>query len=75
MKNKPVPEGYNRFHIHLNTLNEVLEAAQLTGEPALVIYKSNARQSLFYLQALAKIYKYTHNKKHFEKIHLAFKKL
>jgi hypothetical protein len=73
MKNKSFHEGYNCFQIHLNALNEVLEAAQLTNEPALVIYKSNARQSLFYLQALARIYKETHNKKRFEKMRLAFK--
>jgi hypothetical protein len=73
MKNKSVHEGYNCFQIHLNALNEVLEAAQLTNEPALVIYKSSARQSLFYLQALARIYKETHNKKRFEKMRLAFK--
>lgn len=73
MKNKSIPEGYNRFQIHLNALNEVLEAAQLTSEPALVIFKSNARQSLFYLQALARIYKEIHNKKRFEKMRLAFK--
>lgn len=75
MKNKSVPEGYNRFQIHLNALSEVLEAAQLTNEPALVIYKSSARQSLFYLQALARIYKEIHNKKRFEKMRLAFKML
>ncbi len=75
MKNKPVPEGYNRFQIHLNTLNDTLEAAQLSNEPALFIFKSNARQSLFYLQALVRIYKEIHNKKRFEKMRLAFKML
>jgi hypothetical protein len=75
MKNKPISEGFNRFQIHLSTLNQVLEAAQLTNEPALVVYKSAARQSLFYLQALARIYKGIHNKKRFEKMRLTFKEL
>jgi hypothetical protein len=73
MKDKPITEGYRRFQIHLKALNEVLEAAQLTSEPAIFIYKSKARQSLFYLQALARIYKGIHNKKRFEKMRLAFK--
>jgi hypothetical protein len=73
MKDKPITEGYRRFQIHLKALNEVLEAAQLTSEPAIFIYKSKARQSLFYFQALARIYKGIHNKKRFEKMRLAFK--
>ncbi|MFA9212455.1 MAG: hypothetical protein ACEQSR_01225 [Candidatus Methylacidiphilales bacterium] len=73
MKNKHNSEGFNRFQLHLSTLNQILEAAQLTNEPALVVYKSAARQSLFYLQALARIYKGIHNKKRFEKMRLSFK--
>jgi hypothetical protein len=65
MKDKPITEGYRRFQIHLKALNEVLEAAQLTSEPAIFIYKSKARQSLFYFQALARIYKGIHKKKRF----------
>ncbi len=42
---------------------------------ALNLYSSGARQILFYLEALARIYRNIHNKKRFERMRVAFKML
>ncbi len=67
--------GYNRFVLHLNKFEPLLKSAAQSEDPAKTFYESSARQVLFYLQALARIYKKIHNKKRFERMRIAFKEL
>jgi len=69
------PQGLKRFVLHLSKVIPLLTAASQSATPALNFYQSPSRQYLFYLEALARIYKNIHNKKRFEKMRIAFKTL
>lgn len=69
------PPGLNRFDLQLSKLTPLLSIASQSSSPALSFYQSPARQYLFYLEALAIIYRSIRNKKRFEKLRNAFKTL
>lgn len=70
-----MPEGLSRFEVQLTKLEQILLTLPHSPECALTLYKSPARQYLFYLEALTHIYKLLHNKKRFERMRLSFKSL
>ena len=75
MQTETVFEGLKRFNYQIDKLEMLLALAAPSKTPALTLFKSNARQVLFYLEALSRIYKNLHNKKRFERMLLAFKTL
>jgi hypothetical protein len=68
-------DGLNRFNLQIEIFENLLQKAAESKEPAVVLFQSNARQALFCLEALARIYKGIHNKKRFERMRLMFKSL
>jgi len=68
-------DGLNRFSLQLEILDKLLQNAGKSKEPAVTLFQSNARQVLFYLEALTRIYRNIHNKKRFERMRLMFKSL
>lgn len=75
MKSSAMYPGFNRFKLQLNQLEDMLKKASQSKNPALALYQTPARQILFYLEALSRIYKKIHNKKRFERMRLSFKSL
>lgn len=67
--------GLLRFEFYLNQLQELLSSANKQKNPALWLYRNNARTPLFMLEGLAKLYAAIHNKKRFTKIKEHFKLL
>ncbi len=67
--------GQARFDYFLNQLQELLIKASKQKNPALWLYRNNARTPLFMLEALAKMYAAIHNKKKFTKLKEQFKLL
>lgn len=67
--------GLARFEYFLNQLQPILTTAAKQKNPALWLYRNNARTPLFMLEALAKMYAEFHNKKKFSKINDHFKLL
>ncbi len=67
--------GLKRFNNQLAKLKEHLLVAKKAENPALAFYKSSARQTLFYLEALARLYKEIHNEKLFKSLKDDFKSL
>lgn len=65
--------GVNRFNYFIGQLQPMLIIAGKQKNPALWLYRNNARSPLFMLEALSKIYSSLHNKKKFTKIELHFK--
>ncbi|MEO6228615.1 MAG: hypothetical protein ABJB11_09950 [Ferruginibacter sp.] len=66
-------KGLIRFEFFLNQLQTLLTAAAKEKNPALWLYRNNARTPLFMLEALSKMYAELHNKKRFSKINAHFK--
>lgn len=67
--------GKARFDFFLNLLHELLDKASKQKNPALWLYRNNARTPLFMLEGLAKMYSGIHNKKKFTKLRDQFKLL
>jgi hypothetical protein len=67
--------GPARFEYFLNQLQPILTTAAKQKNPALWLYRNNARTPLFMLEALAKMYLDFHNRKKFSKIKAHFKLL
>ena len=67
--------GLSRFNYFFNQLQPILTTAAKQKNPALWLYRNNARTPLFMLEALAKMYAAFHNKKKFTKIKEHFKLL
>jgi hypothetical protein len=65
--------GVNRFNYFIGQLQPMLIIAGKEKNPALWLYRNNARSPLFMLEALSKIYSSFHNNKKFAKIELHFK--
>jgi hypothetical protein len=65
--------GQQRFEYFLTQLDTLLLEASKTENPALYLYKNDARTKVFMLQGLAKIYAGMHNEKKFLKIKERFK--
>ncbi|MEI9933334.1 MAG: hypothetical protein WDM71_00395 [Ferruginibacter sp.] len=64
MKSKKY-KGPERFEHFLKQLEELLKKASRQKNPALWLYKNDARTVLFMLEGLAKMYTSLHNKKSF----------
>lgn len=67
--------GPLRFVYFLNKLQVLLNTASKQKNPALWLYKNDARTPLFMLEALSKMYSKIHNKKKFTKLKEQFKLL
>jgi hypothetical protein len=67
--------GPLRFVYFLNKLQPLLNTASKQKNPALWLYKNDARTPLFMLEALSKMYSKIHNKKKFTKLKEQFKLL
>jgi hypothetical protein len=67
--------GLARFDQHLNKLQELLVTASKQKNPALWLYKHDARTPLFMLEGLSKLYAGIHNEKKFKKCKEHFKLL
>lgn len=67
--------GLSRFDYFFNQLQPILNTAAKQKNPALWLYRNNARTPLFMLEALSKMYAGFHNKKKFTKIKEHFKLL
>ncbi|MES2777795.1 MAG: hypothetical protein V4722_26685 [Bacteroidota bacterium] len=67
--------GLERFNYYLQLLEPMLDKANTSENPALVLYQLNARTPLFMLEALTRIYEKIHNKKIFGKQKVHFKLL
>lgn len=68
-------KGLERFNFFLNKLELQLQDAAKDHNPALYLYKNEARTSLFMLEGLSRLYEKLHNKKKFYKLRLHFKLL
>jgi hypothetical protein len=67
--------GSARFEFYLAQLQTLLSKAATQKNPALWLYRNNARTPLFMLEALAKMYAGMHNEKKFIKLKEHFKLL
>jgi len=67
--------GLSRFDYFLNQLQPIITTAAKQKNPALWLYRNNARTPLFMLEALAIMYSSFHNAKKFSKIKEHFKLL
>ncbi len=67
--------GLSRFNYFFNQLQPILTTAAKQKNPALWLYRNNARTPLFMLEALAKMYANFHKSKKFTKIKEHFKLL
>ncbi len=68
-------KGPERFEHFLKQLEELFRKASRQKNPALWLYKNDARTVLFMLEGLAKMYTSLHNKKKFSKLDIEFKEL
>lgn len=68
-------KGPARFEYYLNQLQALLQEAAKEHNPALYLYKNDARTPLFMLEALSRIYRDIHNNKKFNKLRDQFKEL
>jgi len=65
--------GQARFEYFLSQLQLLLDKAEKQRNPALWLYRNNARTPIFMLEGLAKLYAGIHNKKKFLKLKEQFK--
>lgn len=65
--------GFQRFSFYLDQLTEMMNKAEVQENPALWLFRNNARTSFFMLEALARLYGKIHDKKTFDKIKDQFK--
>jgi|GEM_PF-3191392 len=56
-------KGLERFNFFLNKLELQLQDAAKDHNPALYLYKNDARTTLFMLEGLSRLYEKIHNKK------------
>ena len=68
-------EGITRFEHYLNQLQNLISTSVKQKNPALWLYRNDARTPLFMLEGLAKLYGNLHNEKRFAKIKEHFKLL
>ena len=68
-------KGSARFEYYLNKLQVLFDKAAKQKNPALWLYKNDARTPLFMLEGLSKMYIEIHNKKKFTKLKEHFKLL
>lgn len=68
-------KGAEHFNFFLAELEILIAKADTQKNPALFLYRNNARTPLFMLEALSKLYAELHNKKKFSKLKEHFKLL
>ena len=68
-------KGAARFNFFLGELETLIAKADTQKNPALFLYRNNARTPLFMLEGLCKLYEELHNKKKFGKLKEHFKLL
>lgn len=68
-------KGAARFNFFLSELESLIAKADTQKNPALFLYRNNARTPLFMLEGLSKLYAELHNKKKFSKLKEHFKLL
>ncbi|MFN0081444.1 MAG: hypothetical protein ACKVOM_02915 [Ferruginibacter sp.] len=68
-------QGPGRFEFYLIQLDEVLLQSSKTDNPALYLYKNDARTKAFMLEGLSKLYASLHNEKRFDYAKEYFKSL
>lgn len=64
-----------KFEFYLLQLDDLLQKASRTKNPALFLYQNDGRTKVFMLQGLAKLYAGMHNEKKFLKIKARFKEI
>lgn len=67
--------GISRFEFYLQKVEALMQQAGKEINPALWLYKNDARTPFFMLQALGKLYSKLHNEKRFSKLKDRFKLL
>ncbi len=75
LASKNLPPGHQRFLTQMGRLLPCLGQAAAAKEPALTLYQSSARQWLFYLQSLCRIYRDVQDKKPFKALSAPIKAL
>ncbi len=68
-------QGPGRFEYYLIQLDELLQQASKTDNPAMFLYKNDARTKAFMLEGLSKLYAGLHNEKRFDYAKEHFKTL
>jgi hypothetical protein len=56
-------KGLARFEFHIQHLEQLLAASVQQKNPALYLYRNNARTTIFMLEGLCKLYAGLHNKR------------
>lgn len=67
--------GYRCFVNHLDDLKKIMDKAFVNKELELSLYQSDARQVIFKLESLCRIYKKIYDKKYFKSLQTEFKLL
>jgi hypothetical protein len=67
------PPGLQRFNFFLGQLQQMIDKAEATDNPALSLYQQGVRTPLFMLEALSRLYMNAHEKKPFKKLRDLFK--
>ncbi len=67
--------GLVKFEFYIQQFEALLDKASKQKNPALFLYRNNARTTIFMLEGLCKLYAGLHNKKKFEKLKMHFKLL
>ncbi len=67
--------GASKFEYYIQNFETLLDKASKQKNPALFLYRNNARTSIFMLEGLCKLYAGLHNRKKFEKLKMHFKLL
>lgn len=66
-------KGFTRFTYYLQQVRDLMEKARLEKDPAMWLFRNNARTPLFMLEALARMYAGIHNRKKFDRMRIRFK--
>lgn len=75
LASKNLAPGHQRFLMQIGRLVPCLTQSAAAKEPALTLYQSSARQWLFYLQSLCRIYRDVQDKKPFKALSAPIKAL
>lgn len=66
-------KGFDRFVFYLQQVQDTMEQARNENDPAMWLFRNNARTTFFMLEALSRLYAGLHNKKKFDKLKKHFK--
>ncbi|MEO6904827.1 MAG: hypothetical protein ABI148_00565 [Ginsengibacter sp.] len=71
--NTYIPVGKARFVNYLDKIQAILDKAEFSENPALVVYQEDMRTPLFMLEGLSRLYKKINNHKKLKKLNVLFK--